>query len=35
VPTNYTAAHTFRVRGVDEAGNLDPTPATSTWTIVP
>ncbi|QHV99022.1 FG-GAP-like repeat-containing protein [Spirosoma endbachense] len=25
--------HTFRVRAVDQAGNVDPTPATYTWTI--
>ncbi|QIP11531.1 hypothetical protein G8759_02235 [Spirosoma aureum] len=25
--------HTFRVRAVDVAGNVDPTPATYTWTI--
>ncbi|QHV94573.1 FG-GAP-like repeat-containing protein [Spirosoma endbachense] len=25
--------HTFRVRAVDRAGNVDPTPATYTWTI--
>ncbi len=26
-------SHTFRVRGIDTAGNIDPTPATYTWTI--
>jgi trypsin len=26
-------AHTFRVRGTDPAGNLEPTPATYTWTV--
>jgi hypothetical protein len=25
--------HTFRVRAIDVAGNVDPTPATYTWTI--
>jgi len=25
--------HTFTVRAVDRAGNLDPTPATHTWTV--
>lgn len=37
----YTAAsvragtHTFRVRAVDAAGNVDPTPAEHTWTVIP
>ncbi len=26
-------AHTFEVRAVDKAGNADPTPAVSTWTV--
>ena len=26
-------SHTFRVRGVDNAGNADPTPAAYTWTV--
>lgn len=26
-------AHTFRVRAVDPVGNVDPTPATHTWTV--
>ena len=26
--------HTFAVRAIDEAGNVDPTPATRTWTVV-
>jgi hypothetical protein len=25
--------HTFAVRAIDEAGNVDPTPATTTWTV--
>jgi large repetitive protein len=28
-----TGTHTFRARAVDLAGNVDPTPATRTWTI--
>ena len=27
------ASHTFDVRAKDAAGNLDPTPATYTWTV--
>jgi hypothetical protein len=27
------ASHTFRVRAKDKAGNIDPTPATRTWTV--
>ncbi len=40
-PTSHTylglapGSHTFDVRAVDEAGNLDPSPATFTWTIAP
>jgi hypothetical protein len=26
-------SHTFKVRAIDEAGNIDPTPATYTWII--
>ncbi len=26
-------AHTLRVRAIDTAGNIDPTPATRTWTV--
>ena len=36
-PQNYSAlaagAHTFQVRAIDRAGNIDPTPATFSWTI--
>lgn len=36
-PQNYTGlalgSHTFEVRAVDTAGNVDPTPASFTWTI--
>jgi hypothetical protein len=27
------ASHTFRVRAIDQAGNVDPTPASYTWTV--
>lgn len=27
--------HTYRVRSVDAAGNVDPTPASVTWTVLP
>lgn len=26
-------SHTFRVRSIDSVGNVDPTPATQTWTV--
>jgi hypothetical protein len=26
-------AHVFAVRAIDEAGNVDPTPANHVWTI--
>jgi large repetitive protein len=36
-PTTYTSlsdgAHSFRVRAIDAAGNIDPAPATYAWTI--
>jgi uncharacterized protein len=36
-PQNYTGlsdgSHTFQVRAIDGAGNVDPTPASFTWTI--
>jgi hypothetical protein len=36
-PQSYTSlavgTHTFGVRATDAAGNLDPTPATSSWTV--
>src|SRR6185312_5168526 len=28
-----TGSHTFAVRAVDDAGNVDPAPATAAWTI--
>lgn len=38
-PITYTGlglgAHTFDVRAIDLQGNVDPTPASYTWTIVP
>jgi hypothetical protein len=38
-PTRYTGLahgeHEFRVRAIDRAGNVDPTPATYRWTIAP
>jgi len=30
-----TGSHTFEVRAVDEAGNVDPTPASHSWMIEP
>ena len=37
-PQSYSGladgTHTFQVRAVDAAGNIDPTPATYTWTNV-
>jgi hypothetical protein len=36
-PKNYSGLlggpHTFEVRGVDAVGNVDPTPASHTWTV--
>jgi hypothetical protein len=36
-PKSYTGltdgSHTFAVRAIDPAGNVDPTPATHTWTV--
>jgi hypothetical protein len=28
-----TGLHTFRVRAMDQNGNVDPTPATRTWRV--
>ena len=37
-PQTYTSlsagSHSFQVRAIDTAGNIDPTPASSTWTIL-
>jgi hypothetical protein len=37
-PTTYSdlpyGSHTFRVRAMDAAGNVDPTPASFTWNII-
>jgi len=27
--------HTFQTRAIDAAGNVDPSPASHTWTIMP
>ena len=35
VSVELPGEHTLRVRAVDLAGNLDPTPAMVTWTVVP
>jgi len=36
-PTTYSslapASHTFQVRAIDQAGNVDPTPASRSWTV--
>src|SRR5262249_58593905 len=36
-PKSYSSladgSHTFQVRAIDGAGNVDPTPASFTWTI--
>ena len=38
-PTSYSdladGEHTFQVRSKDSVGNVDPTPATRTWTVAP
>lgn len=38
-PQSYSGlalgTHSFAVRAIDSAGNVDPTPATATWAIVP
>ncbi|HET7854950.1 MAG TPA: hypothetical protein VFL41_00685 [Gaiellaceae bacterium] len=37
-PKSYSrlrrSAHTFQVRGIDPAGNVDPTPAVFRWTVI-
>jgi hypothetical protein len=37
-PQTYTSlsagSHNFQVRAIDTAGNVDPTPASSTWTVL-
>lgn len=34
LPETAVGEHTFRVRAIDRAGNVDPTPATRTFTLV-
>jgi large repetitive protein len=38
-PRSYSSlasgSHTFRVRAIDRAGNVDPTPAARTFTVQP
>src|SRR5205823_1415239 len=37
-PVSYSGlaagSHAFAVRAIDAAGNVDPTPATRTWTVI-